>query len=132
MIIGSYSTDGIHGHIYHYDGSSWTTIEMPEVEGMNITGISGNYIVGWCPRGNDEIGINSFLYDGPTWTTIDMPVDPYHQYSILAQCVSGNKIAGYYTDYSQECHGFIYTIPEPATLLFLGLGTGLLCVRRRI
>ena len=46
----------------------------------------------------------------------------------LVVATDGDKIVGYYGDASWSFHGFVYTIPEPGTVLLLGLG-GLATVR---
>jgi len=54
-----------------------------------------------------------------TWTTLDYP----GAYQTVARGISGDSIVGIYNDGSgSPSHGFIYEIPEPATLLLLGFG----------
>jgi hypothetical protein len=62
-------------------------------------------------------GYYPFLYDGSTWTTLYMWGIPYG--------IDGSTIVGSYEDGSGS-HGFIYEIPEPATLLLFGLGAVIL------
>ena len=44
--------------------------------------------------------------------------------------IDGSNIVGFYYDGSRE-HGFLYTIPEPGTVLLLGLGGISLILRKR-
>jgi hypothetical protein len=96
---------------------SYTSLTYPEATGETIAqGISGNNIVGqyW-----DNSGEHGFLYNGTSWTTLSYPgsVNTY------AYGISGNNIVGNYNYGSgMPAHAFIYTIPEPATLLLFGLG----------
>lgn len=55
-----------------------------------MSGISGNNIVGYYGRGNEQ----GFLYDGTNWTTIDMPGAT----TTLVRGISGNIIVGEYSN----------------------------------
>jgi len=64
-----------------------------------------------------------------TWaayTTLDVPGAT----GTFAYGIDGGNIVGYYVDANGDAHGFINTIPEPATLSLLALGM-LLAGRRR-
>ena len=54
-------------------------------------------------------------FQGATWTT--------------AYAIDGSNIVGDYEDASGNYHGFVYTIPEPCTLLLLGLGAAMVRLR---
>lgn len=114
-IVGYYYYAGTFNG-FLYNGTTWTPLTMQGVQswGTYVTGISGNNIVGYYERGADH----GFLYDGTTWTTLDYPGAT----STQIYGISDNSVVGYYEDSSGVDHGFIYTIPEPATLLLLGLG----------
>jgi hypothetical protein len=122
-VVGWYrgSSDPINGFIYNITTQSYTTLRCPEATGETIAqGISGNNIVGqyW-----DNSGEHGFFYNGTNWTTLRYPgaVNTY------AYGISGNNIVGNYNYGSgMPVHAFIYTIPEPATLLLLGLGSAML------
>jgi hypothetical protein len=92
-------------------GANWTTLDMPGAVFTYAYGIDGSNIVGtyW-----DDSGNHGFLYNGSEWTTFDMP----GVVSTYVRGIDGSHIVGYYDD----AHGFIYTIPEPATFLLLMTG----------
>lgn len=50
-----------------------------------------------------------------------MHTDPY--------AIDGDNVVGFYHD-GFRYHGFVYVIPEPATLLLFGLGVVMLRTRR--
>jgi hypothetical protein len=113
-----------HGFLYNTATQTWTTIDRPGTGDTRITGISGNSLVGL-----NTSGYHGFLYDGTTWTTLDPPG------SILTYIfgIGGDNIVGHYITFDgvySHGHGFVYTIPEPATLTLLALG-GLVLLRRR-
>ena len=77
-------------------------------------GIDGDNIVGGFA---DASGGHYFLFDGTTYTTLDVPGRVYG--------IDGNNIVGSYThdvDGDRHEHGFLYTIPEPSTLILLTTG----------
>jgi hypothetical protein len=95
---------------------------MPDAYGTEIYDIDGSNIVGSYTDTNSRF--HGFLYDGTSWTTLDMPgaTDTY----ILG--IDGDVIVGSYKDYInsvERTHGFVYTIPEPTTLLLFGPGAAI-------
>ncbi|MFA5239492.1 MAG: PEP-CTERM sorting domain-containing protein [Phycisphaerae bacterium] len=119
-IIGCYYDDiGNREHSFLYDGTTWTTLNAPGAYSTHAYGIDGSNIVGYY---DDSHG---FLYDGSTWTTLDAP----GAIETRAYGISGNNIVGYYRDISGD-HGFIYTVPEPATIFLLGVGAVMLRRKR--
>jgi hypothetical protein len=117
-IVGSYDrpTARNQGFIYNTT-SGWTPLNMAGARGTSPQAINGDNIGGYYW---DEDGalMHGFLYNGGTWTILDMP-------GAMWTCVygiNGNSLVGAYYDAAQHQHGFIYTIPEPATLLLLCLG----------
>jgi hypothetical protein len=103
----------------------WTTLDYPEASATVAYGISGSSIVGEYIDGSGNS--RGLLYNGSTWTTLDYPGSNCTE----TLGISGSNIVGVYFDApGSDSHGFIYTIPEPATLLLLGLG-GLAIMRRR-
>jgi hypothetical protein len=126
-LVGSYyigNPDTIHhGFIYNMNTQNWTTIDAPGATFTKIYGIDGNNLIG-------DFSINdngtSFLYDGANWIT-DLPGTP--------SGISGDTIVGTYNTYYENgstgsfSHGYVYTIPEPATLLIFSLGA--LAMRRK-
>jgi hypothetical protein len=109
-----------HGFLYNTATETWTTIDNPG-GGVCWTGISGCNLVG-------NEGSHGVLYDRTTWTTLDPPG------SILTYVygIEGDKIVGHYLAFDgvyTSGHGFVYTIPEPATLSLLALGGLCILVR---
>ncbi len=84
-------------------------------------GIDQGNIVGYY----SDMGPHGFMYDGVTWAGFDVPGAIY----TYASDIDGDNIVGSYFDGS-GWHGFVYTIPEPGTVLLVGLG-GLGALRRR-
>ena len=61
-------------HGFLYDGTTWTTIDMPGETHTVVCGIDGSNLVGYVDY-LDGLFISSrgFLYDGTNWTYIDEP-----------------------------------------------------------
>jgi hypothetical protein len=115
-LVGTYIDDAFdrcHGFIYN--GTIWTTIDYPgggiDTEVCDIDG--SNFVGSYYDNASDKL--HGFIYNGLTWTTLDAP-GAFYTYiygidgnNIVGTCYVGTNI----DDFS--CHGFIYTIPEPAT-----------------
>ena len=112
------------GHGFIYDGTTWTTlIDMTGATSTVIHGISGDNLVG---QYRDDSGVpHGFLHNGGIWTTIDKPGAG----ETYVTGIDGSNIVGWYTD-ATGTHGFVYEIPEPATILLLGLGS--LMLRKKV
>jgi hypothetical protein len=114
-IVGTFNDDsGSHGFIY--DGSTWSTLDKPGAYTTVPYDIDGHNIVG-IYQASSTSAWNGFLYNGSTWTTINLP----GAFATQVSSISGNNIVGLCYDSAGQ-HGFLYTIPEPATILLLGLG----------
>jgi hypothetical protein len=124
-LVGGYGPDtGLgHGFLYNYKEMTWTALDFPGGVSFStyIKDIDGGNIVGCY----SYFGFHGFLYNGTTWTTLDFPGANYTQ----IEGISGNNIVGWYND-SSGTHGFVYIIPEPATLLLLGFGAAMVARKR--
>jgi hypothetical protein len=108
-IVGSYENGGARGFIY--ENGTWRTLSYPAPAFATVlTGIDGPNVVGVYqgPPNGDRHG---FLYDGVDFTPIDYPGAP--QTTVMG--IDGNTVVGYYYDASGFTHGFIGTVPEPAS-----------------
>ena len=127
-IVGTYN--GQYGFLYNIGTSKWTDLDYPGAIDTYPQGISGNNIVG---RYYNSSGYHGFLYDGTTWTTLNYP----GQNETSAEGISGNSIVGWtgsYWDpsYPYNVQGFVYTVPEPSTMVLLITAlTGTLFLRRK-
>jgi hypothetical protein len=150
-IVGRYIDSITSGHQlgFLYNDVTWTTLDYPGSQVTYPRGISGSSVIGAYQDNNDEM--HGFLYNDGTWTTLGYPgafnasaidgnnIINYRQlYNLTTGSlttldvpgtingISGSSVVEYYWDSSDKSHGFIDTIPEPATLLLLGLGAVML------
>jgi hypothetical protein len=141
-----------HGVVYNLAGQSWTTIDYPGAFGTTIDAIDKNNVVGhyWDAYYHNY----NFLYDGTSFTPLSLQgyitgfsgrnISTAHsiynldtgiftslafpgagQNTTIIFDIDGNRIGGMYADATGK-HGFIATIPEPGTVLLLGLGVVML------
>ena len=115
-IVGIYysATAGPVG--FRYDGSTWTTVPGA------ATAVYGNTIVGNYTSNNFTSG---FTYDGTTFTLYNTIG------STEFEGISGSTVVGNYISELNTRHGFVASLPEPASLSFLSLTPFLLSTRRR-
>jgi len=120
-IVGGYDS----GLSFLYDGTNWTELNMPGAKSTHACAIDGDDIGGFY---YDSIGkMHGFLYDGVNWKSIDAPNATTRT---VVSGINGDDIVGYYGDASGY-HGFVYTIPEPATIGLLSLGVLALSRKRK-
>jgi len=122
-IVGIYG-DGLCEHGFLYDGTNWTTLDAPGATSTWIFGIDAGNLVGAYPDGFSDHG---FFYDGTNWTILDAPGEDYTR----VYGIDGDNLVGSCWDITGAGHGFVYVIPEPATLLLLGLGSLALLKRHK-
>jgi len=113
-------------HGWVYDGSTYTTLDVPTAGDTVPYGISGGTIVGYYI---DSTGTSThgFLHTSSGFTTFDYP--SANGYTIITS-IDGNNIGGYYTDSSGVTNGFVSALPEPTFLGLLAVA-GLIARRRR-
>lgn len=108
-----------HSFFYNLTNGNWTTLDKPGASFVEVQDIDGSNVVGHY---SDASGTHGFLYNftSGNWTTLDYP----GANRTMVNGISGSNVFGSYE--TNITHGFIYTIPEPATLLLLGLGAVIL------
>jgi hypothetical protein len=120
-LVGSYDN---HGFVYNMDTQNWTTIDYPGATYTRIYGIDGSNLIGSSTLNGNKL--TDFIYDGSNLHALDVPGSPSGIY--------GNIIVGSYTTTIHSdngaigvfSNGYVYTIPEPATLVILALGAVIL------
>jgi hypothetical protein len=158
-IVGDYVDNAHMTHGFLYNGTTWITLDAPGATETHILDISGSNIIVWgsdtpetflyngitwtplsfipvvynpIPRGIDGSNIvgqylnHGFLYDGTTCTTIDKPGATDTE----IHGIDGIYLVGSYYD-GMSSHGFIYTVPEPASAAIMILGATLIATKRR-
>lgn len=122
-IVGQYShPGGASGFIYNI--SSGTTTDLGGLGYLHVLGIDGDNIVGIGPAGPHTVLYNMTNGEG---TILAMPGAT----GTYASAISGDKIVGDYVDASYIYRPFIYTIPEPASCIIMGIGAAFMSLRRR-
>ena len=113
-IVGIYQDSSCNWHGFIYDGVESTNLDLPGVSVMQPCGISGDNVVGYYV--DDDFIDYGFCYNitDESWTLLNMP----GACDTFPNGIDGVIIVGYFGD----PEGFIYTIPEPATLTLLSFG----------
>jgi len=109
-----------------YNGTTWTTLQAPgEPAPVDtwVTDIDGGNIVGYYRVWGDH----GFLYNGTKWTILDAPGATFTK----IWGIDGYILVGSYQDGAGIDHGFVYEIPEPASVLLFIVGAGVLGLRRK-
>jgi hypothetical protein len=109
-IVGTYYVNQV-ANGFLYNGSSFTTIDVPTATSTDIRGISGSNIVGDYSNGSNH----GFIYNGSTFTTLDDPVAVSNSGSTYAAGVDGTNVVGYFT-YPGKTYGFLYNGSNYTTL----------------
>jgi hypothetical protein len=119
-IVGQYTDVTGYSHPFMYNQGSWTDIPAnPWTTAPTVTDISGNYIV--STFGALQTGGYGLLYNGISWTKLEMP----GALGTFVYGVDGDKVVGSYMITGitgNKIHGFVYTIPEPASAILIGAG----------
>ena len=100
-LVGKY--EDAHGffHGFIYNGTSWTTLQMPGGADVCPYGIDGSNVVG-------SHSIDGFLYnlDTQSWTT--PPSVPGGSYGTDIYGIDGSSLVGKYYDWYDYSHGIFY------------------------
>src|ERR1019366_9021158 len=96
--VGSYITDTHRDRslILHWDGTSWKQVASPNPENdfTYLTGVSGNWAVGFYPLSNPQKTL-ILHWDGTSWKQVTSPNPGGKSNSHLVD-VSGNWAVGDY------------------------------------
>jgi hypothetical protein len=118
-IVGTCNLDGLKGFLFN--GTTYTFFNVPGQHDIQVTGISGDNIIGEYMPNLNFFYQYGFIYNIPDqrWTTL---VAPWGNLTSISD-IDGSKIIGSYKNLPDGTDGgFIYTIPEPASLFLLALG----------
>ena len=126
-IVGFYldnSSNEARSFLYNDVTKAWTAFDAPGSMQTEASDIDGDNIVGWY-KDITQGDLHGFVYDYKTgaWTTLDYP----GAWTTVISGISGNTFVGYYSypanPYSANPYpsyqGFIYTTPEPSTIVLL-------------
>jgi len=103
-------------------GEPGATFVFSQVLGINDQGI----VVGYY--GDSTTSQHGFLYDTHTgkYTFLDDPNASFNSNGVEVTQITGindaGEITGFYSDANGVFHGFIATVPEPGSVLLLGIG----------
>jgi len=110
--VGGYYDTADHGYLY--DGSTFTTIDDPLGVGTNPSAVFGNTVVGYYRDSSNHD--HGFVFNGSSFTTVDNPAGTRTR----IRGIYGSTLVGDFLDGSGT-HGFIATVPEPASVGLLGI-----------
>lgn len=126
-IVGGYDVNG-----KFFDGETVVDISPPLASSAWVRDISGDKMVGSYMYTTEMEGSKTkgFLYDGIDYSVLQIDG------ALVTEVngISGDKVSGHYTDANGKQHGFIGTIqaiPEPSSVMMIGLGGLLIAGYRR-
>lgn len=111
-IVGTVESQGGAEFSFYYDGTNYTSFDVPNATSTYAYGISGGNIAGTYVDANGLT--HGFLYTGLAYNTIDVPGALPGETSVYG--VQGGTVVGTYLDHGYVYHGFIFDGTNYTTL----------------
>lgn len=112
-------------------GEPGATFVFSQILGINDHGIAVGYY------GDSTTSQHGFLYNTNTgqYTFVDDPSEAFDngvEVTQITGITNSGEITGFYSDANGVFHGFVASVPEPATLTLMGAGLLAAWLRKRI
>ncbi len=105
-VVGMYIPEGGSNTGFTYNGTTWTTVTGGNgVQVQNLSGISGNDLIGSCRN-----SYSASFYNGSTWSFLTAP----GSFITEAFGIQGNYIFGGYFYGYEPSNGFVYNVATSA------------------
>jgi hypothetical protein len=111
-------------------GEPGATFVFSQILGINDQGIAVGYY------GDSTTSQHGFLYNTSTgkYTFLDDPNAAFHngvEVTQITGITNPGEITGFYSDANGVFHGFVATVPEPGSMVLMGLGLAGVAAYRR-
>lgn len=104
-IVGYYTDSSSLTHGFLYNGTSYTTLDVPGAKNTFAYGIDATNVVGYYTDSKNRT--HGFVYNGTSYTTLDDPLFPAAGTTAI-QGIDGGKIVGNTQTGSVAGAGFLY------------------------